>query len=1067
MKQYLCKLLKMVFFFYVIMPLHYSSHALGIENRGVTLLDEQDLIIEGTVIASDNSLPLAGVNIMLKGDKGGTSTDFDGNFILKVKPTDVLVITYVGFLKQEIPVEGKTKFNIILQVDTAKLDEVTVVAYGQQKKESVVASITTVKPQELKIPSSNLTASFSGRIPGVISYQTSGEPGNDNAEFFIRGVSTFGYRTSPLILIDGMESSVDDLARMDVDDIESFSIMKDASAAALYGSRGANGVILVNTKEGKEGKAKISFKYETYLSSNVKDIEFADPVTYMNLWNEAVFTSSNGGEIVNRVFTQNEIDNVQNNVDPQIYPSTDWYGTLFKDHAINKRLNLNVSGGGKVAKYYLSGTYTNDTGILNVDERNNFNSGISLNKIQIRSNNNINITPSFKAKVQFYLALDDYTGPLDGAQTVFDMVGKTSPVLYPAYYEPDAANQYATQILFGNYLEGADYINPYAESVKGYRDYTRSKLSGQINLSKEFSKDFNVRLKVGYDNSSYFQTRRQYRPFYYNVGRYDKYTGEYTLAWLNEESNPEDAIDYSPSSSQVSAVFYLEGAANYNKQLNDDHLIGGTLVYTMREEKNNTASNLQNSLPNRNLGLAGRLNYAYKDRYFVEGNFGYNGSERFSEDHRFGFFPSIGTGWYVSKEKFWEPLEDVVNKFRIRSSYGLVGNDAIGSASDRFFYLSEVNLNNSGNSATFGEDREYTVNGVAINRYANSAITWENAEKFNLAVDLGLFNNKIDITAEYFFDKRHDIFMERSEIPASLGLSTNLYANSGEAESRGFEFSLKGNHHVNKDFWIQTMANFTYATSEFLAYDEPDYTSAPWRSRIGQPIRQNYGYVAERLFYDEDDVLNSPLQIGVQNSYEGYGPGDIKYKDINRDGVIDSEDRVPIGYPSSPEINYGFGFSTGYKNWDFSCFFNGIARTSFFIDSSGTQPFYQYSVDEGEAINQLLDIYAQDHWSEDNKDPYALYPRLTHARSDNNRVNSTWWLRDGSYLRLRQVELGYNISKDFIKSKLPLLQSGRLYCSATNLFTISKFDLWDVSLSGDPYNYPVQKVFNLGIRLEF
>ncbi|WP_082379326.1 SusC/RagA family TonB-linked outer membrane protein [Pseudalgibacter alginicilyticus] len=1049
------------------MLLQHPAYAVSKEKPIKVQSDTQDLIIEGTIIASDNNLPLAGVNIMVKGEKSGTSTDFDGNFILKVKPNDILVITYIGFIKQEVPVEGKTRFDIVLQVDTAQLDEVTVVAYGQQKKESVVASITTVKPEELRIPSSNLTASFSGRIPGLISYQTSGEPGNDNAEFFIRGVSTFGYRTSPLILIDGMESSVDDLARMDVDDIESFSIMKDASAAALYGSRGANGVILVNTKVGKEGKAKLSFKYETYVSSNVKDAEFADPVTYMNLWNEAVFTSSGGGEIVNRVFTQNEIDNVRNNVDPQVFPATDWYDILFRDSAINQRINMNLTGGGKVAQYYLSGTYTKDNGILSVDNRNNFNSGINLNKIQIRSNNNISITPTFKAKVQFYLALDDYTGPLDGAQTVFDMVGKTSPVLYPAYYEPDAAHEYATQILFGNYLEGADYINPYAESVKGYRDYTRSKLSGQLNLAKEFSKDFNVRLKLGYDNASYFQKRRQYKPFYYNISRYDKYTGVYDLAWLNEASNPEDAIDFSSSNSDVSAIFYLEAAANYNKQLSDKHQIGGTLVYTMREEKSNTATTLQNSLPNRNLGLAGRINYAYDDKYFIEGNFGYNGSERFSEDHRFGFFPSIGGGWYVSKEGFWDPIEDIVNKFRIRTSYGLVGNDAIGSASDRFFYLSEVNLNSSSRSATFGEEYGYSRNGVVINRYANSAITWENAEKFNLAVDIGLFNNKIDFTAEYFFDKRHDIFLARQEIPASLGLSTDLYANTGEAESRGFEFSLKGNHYVNNDFWIQTMANFTYATSEYLEYDEPDYSATPWRSVIGQPIRQNYGYVAERLFYDEYDVLNSPEQIGVQNDYSGYGPGDIKYKDINGDGVITNEDRVPIGYPSSPEINYGFGFSMGYKSWDFSCFFNGVARTSFFIDSGGTQPFYQYSVDEGLAINQLLDVYAQDHWSEDNRDAYALYPRLTHARSDNNRVNSTWWLRDGSYLRLRQVEIGFNLSKDIIKNNLPMLQSGRFYCSATNLLTFSKFDLWDVSLGGDPYNYPVQKVFNLGLRLEF
>lgn len=1071
MKQRLCALLKVMLFFNLIILIQQPIYAF---NEGKEKLNQQDLIIEGSVVASDDNSLLMGVSIAIKGKKNGTSTDFDGNFILKVEPTDILVVTYIGFIKQEVPVNGKTKFNIILQVDNEQLDEVTVVAYGQQKTESVVSSITTIKPETLKIPSSNLTASFSGRIPGVIAYQTSGEPGADNAEFFIRGVTTFGYRTSPLILIDGMESSVDDLARMDVDDIDSFSIMKDASAAALYGSRGANGVILVNTKEGEKGKAKISFKYETYVSSNVQDIEYSDPVTYMSLWNEGVFTgrTNDSDPIANRVFTQNEIDNVTNGVDQQIFPATDWHDTLFRDSAINQRVNMNVSGGGKIARYYLSGTYTKDNGILNVDDRNNFNSGIDLNKLQIRSNNNINITPTFTAKVQFYLALDDYTGPIDGARSIFEQVGKTSPVLYPAYYEPDAANEFATQILFGNYLEGANYINPYAESVKGYRDYTRTKVSGQINLQKEFSKDFNIRVKVGYDNSSFFETRRAYRPFYYNVGRYDKYTEIYELDWLNEASNPEDAIDLLSNRSTVEAVFYLEGAANYNKQLNEKNQIGATLVYTMREVKDNTATTLQNSLPGRNLGLAGRFTYAYDNKYFIEGNFGYNGSERFSKEHRFGLFPSIGAGWYVSKEKFWEPLVDVVNKFRIRSSYGLVGNDAIGNADDRFFYLSEVDLNDSSNSSTFGEDLNYSQDGVSIERYANSAITWETAEKFNLAADIGLFNNKVDIVVEYFFDKRDDIFLQRADIPASLGLSTNLYSNSGKAASHGFEFSVKGNHYINKDFWIQEMVNFTYATSEYLAFDEPDYSSSPWRSVVGNPLRQGYGFVAERLFYDELDVLNSPQQLGrTQNTYDGYGPGDIKYKDINNDGVITDLDKVAIGYPTAPEINYGFGFSMGYKNWDFSCFFNGVARKSFFIDAEETQPFYEHTFDSSNndnriAINQLLDAYAQDHWSEGNRDPYALYPRLSHARSNNNNERSTWWLRDGSYLRLRQVEVGFNLSKNIIKN-IPLIQSGRFYCSGTNLLTISKFDLWDVSIGGNPYNYPVQKVFNLGVRLQF
>lgn len=1047
-----------------------------------TVLGQQEEIIEGTVVGSDNGLPLPGVNISVKGAKSGAVTDFDGNFIIKAKPSDILVFTYVGFLKQEVKIGDKRKLNVVLKVDTAELDAVTVVAFGTQKKESVVASITTIKPEELRVPASNLTASFSGRIPGLISFQTTGEPGADNAEFFIRGVATFGTNTGPLILIDGMESSIDDLSRLDVDDLDSFSIMKDASAAALYGSRGANGVILVNTKRGEEGKARLSFKYETGYSSNVKDVDFADGITYMNLWNRANNRFDGGPPLVES-FTQNRIDEATVSPNPISAPVTDWMKLLFKDYAINHRMNLNVSGGGKTAKYYLSTTYTKDTGILRVDDRNSFNSGIDLNKLQIRSNNDINITPALKSSVLVYLALDTYNGPIDGAASLFDKVRKTSPVLYPAFYEPDAANADAERVLFGNFGPGAQFINPYAESVKGYKEYVRTKFNAQFNLKYKISEDLNARMKLGYDLNSFVQTIRQYDPFYYNVlpGSYDKITKDYTLEWLNEDSNPEDALQFNKNNVSSDPVFYGEFALNYNKILNDKHTIGATLVSNIREAKVTAATELQASLPRRNIGYAGRLNYNYDTRYFAEFNFGYNGSERFSKDERFGFFPSIGAGWTISNESFWEPMRDVVNKLRFRGSYGFIGNDAIGTNDQRFLYLSRVNLNDGNRGYRFGEeyfsgDTNYSRNGVSFDKYANTLVTWETAEKFNLALDLGLFKNKIDLVVEYFSEKRDNIFLERTEIPQSFGLVTAISANSGEAKNSGFEFSLKGRHQFNKNFWFQSMANFTYATSERTKFDEPDFSATPWRSRVGLPINQGFGYVAERLFFDENDVENSPHQIfgGSKNVYgnldgseNGYGPGDIKYMDINDDGVVDENDRVPMGYPTIPEINYGFGFTIGYHNWDFNCFFNGIARKSFFINSATSQPFRQFNDGGDRAITQLLGVYADNHWSEDNRDPYALWPRLTHALSPNNRVQSSWWLRDGSYLRLQQVEVGYTIPKNFIKQAMPVITSGRVYLSGRNLLTFSKFDLWDVSLSGNPYKYPVQKVINFGVRLKF
>lgn len=1036
-----------------------------ISTKSFVSIPLQDNIIEGTVIASADGLPIPDVNVKVKGKQGGTITDFDGNFLIKVQIGDILVFSYVGYKTKEITITNKTKLNIALETDTSQLDEVTVVAFGTQKKESVVAAITTVKPEELKIPASNLTTSFSGKIPGVIAFQRSGEPGADNAEFFIRGVSTFGFATSPLILIDGIESTTNDLARIEVEDIDSFSVMKDATAAALYGSRGANGVILVNTKEGEEGKVKLSLKYETSFSSNTRDIEYADPITYMNLFNEA--RVNEGGVLP---FTQNQIDGVRNKVNPYVFPATDWLGLLFKETAVNKRLNLNVSGGGKVARYYLSTTYSHDNGILNSDDSRGVNSGISLNRIQVRSNNNIKITPTTNGKVQVYVAYDDYQGPRDGASSLFDKIRRTSPVQFPAFFEPDEANQFATQVLFGNDDGGnLNYINPYADAVSGYREYTRSKMSLQINLDQKITADLKVRFKGGYDRNSYFEIRRGYDPFYYEVQSYDKFNDTYILNWLNEDDNPEDAIGFEAAdNSTVSSRLYMEFAAMYDKTFNETHNVSATLITTSTENTNDSGSNLQASLPSRNIGYAGRFTYGYDSKYFAEFNFGYNGSERFSKENRFGFFPSVGAGWTVSKENFWEPYRDVVNKFRITATYGLVGNDNIGNSSDRFFYLSEINLNDNSRNASFGEETYVTLNGVDVQRYANADITWETAEKFDLGLQIGLFNNMFDMEFHYFSDRRHDIFLPRNEIPASLGLTAQIFANSGEARSHGFEGRFNYKNQINKDLYIQANANFTYATSEFLKFDEPDYSATPWRSRVGNPIRQSYGYVAERLFIDAEDAANSPQQFGRTPNIQ-YGEGDIKYKDINGDGKINEADEVPIGNPTSPEINYGFGFSIGYKNWDLNMFFNGIGLTSFFINAAETSPFNQYTTGSGAnqrlATNNLLKVYADNHWSRENRDLYALWPKLTSEPVQNNRVRSTWFLRDGALLRLRSLEIGYTIPKAFTRKFN--VSRARLYASGNNLYTWSKFDLWDPELGGNAFNYPNQRVINLGARINF
>ena len=1020
----------------------------------------QSEIITGTII-DKNGNPIPGVNIIEDSDSyNGAVTDFDGNFVIKAKSNSTLIISYVGFITQEIKLNGNTNLNITLEEDLFGLEEVTVVAYGEQKKESVIAAVTSVDPTELRIPSSNLTTSLAGRVAGLISYQRSGEPGRDNAEFFIRGVSTFGYARSPLILIDGIETTSTDLARLQPDDIASFSIMKDATATALYGARGANGVIMVTTKEGKQGKVKLNVRYEKAYSTATKRVSIADPITYMLLHNEALATRDPLG---GRIYSLEKILISQDpNRNKMVYPTINWFDELLEDYTLNSRFNFNVSGGGKVARYYLAATVNSDNGNLKIEPQNNFNNNINFNRISLRSNVNINLTPTTEVAVRFNGNFDDYNGPLNGGEEIYKQAMQTNPVLYPKYYDPDANFLNSTHILFGNYGQFGDYLNPYANMVRGYKDESYNNVLATVEIKENLdylTKGLKARALVNTSRYSFYNLERKYNPFYYTLANYDFQSDVYSLIALNPNQGTE-YLAYNEGAKIISNSVYFEGSLNYNRTFKEKHNISGMLVGIIRELKFANNGNLQTSLPYRNLGLSGRFTYAHDSRYFAEFNFGLNGSERFARNERFGFFPSFGFGWYISNEDFMKKYENILSKLKLKATYGLVGNDEIGSASDRFFYISQVNLNDGSMGSMFGQEFSNWINGVSIDRYANDQITWEKAKMMNIGIELGLFD-KIEFQADYFTEYRSKILMDRAQTPSTLGLQAPIRANVGEASSKGFEFTIDYKEDFKNDFFISARANFSYATSKYEVYDELDFVSAglPWRSRIGLNLSQPFGYIAERLFIDEADIANSPFQ-----TFGEYMPGDIKYKDINGDGIIDINDEVPIGYPTTPEIIYGFGVSSTYKNFDLSFFFQGSARSSFFIDAYRTSPFIDTS---GSAIgnNALLNAWANDHWSENDRNLYAAWPRLSDQLIDNNNRNSTWWLRDGGFLRLKSLEVGYSINTEsFEKVKL---ESLRIYLSGTNLLTFSKFKIWDVEMGGNGLGYPIQRGVNFGINMNF
>lgn len=1021
---------------------------------------QEQINVKGQVI-DENGDPLAGVNIVVVGSTRGVSTDIDGTFSIDVKPTDKLSFSFLGMEDQVVAVENKRVLSIVMKEQSGLLDEVTVVAFGKQKKESVIASVATVKPAELRVPSSNLTTSFAGKIAGVIAYQRTGEPGEDNADFFIRGVTTFGTgKVDPLILIDGVEMTTDDLSRLTTDDIESFSIMKDANATALYGARGANGVILVTTKEGREGKVKVQFRAEGSFSSPTENIDIADPVTYMKLHNEAVRTRKPGTRMP---YDEKKINYTERGIDPARYPSNDWQDLLFDKNTFNQRYNLNISGGGKTARYYIAASYVKDNGIIKVDKRQNFNNNINISKYSLRSNININLTPTTEAIVRLSGMFDDYQGPLDGGTDLYKKAMHANPVYFLPYYEPDAANIHTKHILFGNMGSG-EYLNPYAEMVKGYKNNDRSTMYVQFELKQNLdfiTEGLSARAMFNVNRFAQLEVKRQYKPFFYALAPNLAGSDNYLLQALNPDTGT-DYLDYESGGRKTENTMYFEGALQYSTTIAKKHSLSGLMVFTMREKKDNSGTSLQLSLPYRNVGLASRVTYGYDDRYFVEANFGYNGSERFAKRERWGFFPSAGVGYMLSNEAFMQPYRDIISKLKLKATYGMVGNDAIGAAKDRFYYLSELNMNNSDRGISFGDNYNYNRPGISISRYADPYITWEVSRKSNFGLELNI-KNSLEFQVDYFRENRSKILQERADIPTTMGLQATPKANIGKAFGKGIEFSVDYNKSFTKDLWAVIRGNFTYATSEFKEYEEPDYSATPWRSHIGQKISQQWGYIAERLFLDDDEVKNSPVQ-----SFGNYGAGDIKYKDINGDGRIDENDLVPLGYPKTPEIMYGFGISVGYKNIDFSCFFQGSARSAFWINPERVAPFVAAHPDDkipGTTNRALLQSIADDHWSEDNRNVYAFWPRLSDESVSNNNQTSTWWMRDGSFLRMKNAEIGYTLPTQFVKKYY--IQNARVYASGSNLFQIRKFKMWDPEQAGNAFNYPLQRVINVGVNIEF
>jgi TonB-linked SusC/RagA family outer membrane protein len=1023
----------------------------------------QGIRINGSV-SEENGELLPAVSVSIRGTTQGVMTDDKGEYSLAV-PSDTTVLIYssVGYFKQEIKVGGRRFIAVILKEEAQQLEEVTMVAFGTQKKSSVLASVETVNMKSLKVPASNLTSAFAGKIPGIISFQTSGEPGADNANFFVRGVTTFGAgKVDPLILIDGFEASKDDLARLQPDDLENFSVLKDASATAVYGARGANGIVMVNTKGGVEGPARINARIDSHIATPSRTNEYVDGITYMRLYNEARVTRN---PLDGNFYDEQKIQSTIRNENPMIYPNVDWYNQLFNQATVNTKANLNVSGGGKVATYYVAGGYDKETGLLKVDRRNNFNNNIDINRFHMRNNVKFKISSSTTLDTRLQARYEKYSGPFISAGDIFGSVMNSNPVDFPAVFEADEGNRLTKHTLFGNtFVNGGLKSNPYADMVKGYSSNDESTVTLQATLAQDLDmvvKGLKAQAMVSVNTYSTYKQTRAYKPYYYDVSGYNQVTQKYELFCLNEYEGDPFLSDVD-TENKSTAHYYYEVRLNWDRTFGK-HTIGAMMVGRAEEVLlTSKGVSIYEMLPERNVGVSGRFSYDYDSRYFAEVSFGYNGSEKFTGDKRYGFFPSFAAGWIISNEPFMESTKDFLSNLKLRFSYGIVGNDAIAGRDGRFFFISDVGISSDNDydpnvnpyldfwdeGYRWGKTFTTEYEGYRVKRYANPNITWERSDIYNVALELGLYKD-FNFQIEYFKNIRDKIYMKRENYAATSGMTAELSGNVGKAESHGIDASLDVQHFFNKDFWLQGRVNVTYSVNKFLQVDEPNYADR-YLSKIDQNLNMQNGLIAERLFVDDTEIANVPRQ-----DFGEYRAGDIKYTDVNGDGVVNDNDRVYMGYPKVPEIQYGFGASTGYKNWDFSFFFQGNARVSFYIAPDKIAPFI--------GRRNALAIVGNDYWTETNPNVNAFWPRLSIENVPNNVVPSSWWMRDGKFMRLKNLEFGYSFNEI---SKLKI-QNLRIYLSGENLLLFTPFKLWDPEMGDEGLGYPIQRRFNVGVQLSF
>lgn len=1016
-----------------------NDRQITLKEKGEKLQATKGITINGTVRDAQQE-PLIGVNVFVKGTNIGTTTDMNGNYFLEVPNKNaILVFSYVGFESQEIKVENQININVNLHEESNSLDEVVVVGYGSQKKVSVVGSITSVEPKQLQQGTNRaISNNLAGQLAGVIAVQRNGAPGSDGSNFWIRGISSFqGSGISPLVLVDGIERTLDDLSPAE---IESFSVLKDASASAVYGVRGANGVIIIKTKRGQLGKPKVHAHFEQGFTSPTNLPEYIDSYNYLNLMNELYMDAGNS----NPLYPPELVENYRKGEDRELYPDIDWLDAIRKNTASNTKGDITVSGGSDILRYAFVASYYGERGLLESDKSKEWDSSTRLNKYNLRSNVDINITKTTILGVSVGGHLQEMTGPAASDGNIWNWAFETPPYVHPVQYSGNR-NVRVTQ-----------RHNPWAELTQhGYKTTSRAKVESMFSLEQDLkfiTSGLKFKGVFSFDRYSASYVTRSGAPTYYNPATQRNENGDLILS---VGTDGQLFLDTSNSSDWGNKSTYLEGNLSYDRTFNEKHNVNAMFLYNQRDYNNG------NIVPYRRMGWAGRFSYTYDSRYIAEFNFGYNGSENFTKGNRFGFFPSVAVGYLLSEEKFMEKYKNTFSKIKLRASWGLTGNDQLSGR--RFAFLPTID---SSGGYKWGINNDYYRASRFEGEVAVNNLTWETVEKLNVGMELGLWN-ALELQVDWFKEQRRDIFMQRENIPSAAGFRKTPWANYGKVDNQGVDLSLTYNQSINKDLNIGFRGTFTYAHNTIIELDEPLGVIGTNRQHTGHSVGELFGLVAEGLFTENDFVTNEEgeqvLRNGIpEHTFSAVRPGDIRYKDINEDGVVNSLDEKVLGGTSNPEIVYGFGVTARYKNVDINVFFQGNGKTYRFI--GGVASNFLPGSTMG-AMGNILTNY-NDRWTEENPRQDAFYPRLSWGENANNNQNSTWWLKNMSMLRMKDIEVGYSLPKRWTSTIG--LSHVRFYAKGSNLLTFSGFDLWDPELAtSNGARYPLMKSVSFGLDVNF